>query len=83
MRGDWGVSPYSGRPVLPDIMAGLPRTLELIISATLLAWLMGIPLGIFAAAKHRTALDYGTTSIALVAPLDAGVCHRDAVDPGL
>ncbi len=67
VRGDWGVSPYSGRPVLPDIMAGFPRTLELIVFATLLAWLLGIPLGIFAAAKHRTWLDYGTTSVALVA----------------
>ena len=67
VRGDWGVSPYSGRPVLPDIMAGLPRTLELIFSATLLSWLLGIPLGIFAATRHRTWLDYSTTSLALVA----------------
>ena len=67
VRGDWGISPYSGRPVLPDIMAGLPRTLELIVSATILAWVVGIPLGIFVASRHRTWLDYGVTSLGLVA----------------
>ncbi|MBW7885661.1 MAG: ABC transporter permease, partial [Caldilineaceae bacterium] len=67
LTGDWGISPYSGRPVLPDIMAGLPRTLELIIAATIVAWVVGIPLGIFAAINHRNTLDYTTTSIALIA----------------
>ena len=66
LQGDWGISPYSGRPVLPDIMAGLPRTLELVIAGTLFAWLIGIPLGILAAVNHRNWVDMVTTSTALV-----------------
>lgn len=66
VRGDWGISPYSGRPVLPDIMSGLPRTLELVVAGTLMAWLIGIPLGIFAAVNHRSWMDVGVTSAALV-----------------
>ena len=34
---------------------------------TIVAWLVGIPLGIFAAVNHRTGIDYTTTSIALIA----------------
>ncbi|MEZ4638953.1 MAG: ABC transporter permease [Caldilineaceae bacterium] len=66
VRGDWGKSPFTGRPVLPDIRAALPRTLELVFSATIVAWLVGIPMGIFAAINHRNWLDFGTTSLALV-----------------
>ena len=66
VRGDWGISPFSGRPVMPDIMAALPRTLELVIAGTLLAWCIGIPLGLFAAVNHGNWLDTVSTSAALV-----------------
>ena len=66
IRGDWGISPFSGRPVAPDIMAALPRTLELIIAATIAAWFIGIPLGIIAAVNRGKWLDVLTTSGALI-----------------
>jgi peptide/nickel transport system permease protein len=66
VTGDWGRSPFTGRPVLPDIQSSLPRTLELVFAATIVAWLIGIPLGIFAAINHRSWLDVTTTSVALI-----------------
>lgn len=66
VRGDWGISPYSGRPVMPDIMAALPRTLELIVAATIVAWVIGIPLGMLAAVNHRNWWDTLSTAVALV-----------------
>ena len=66
VRGDWGISPFSGRPVLPDIMAGLPRSLELVLAGTIVAWLIGIPLGILAAVNHRNWVDTVSTTTALI-----------------
>jgi peptide/nickel transport system permease protein len=66
VRGDWGISPFSGRPVAPDIIAALPRTLELVIVSTIVAWGIGIPLGICAAMNHGKWLDTVVTAIALI-----------------
>jgi peptide/nickel transport system permease protein len=49
LHGDWGMSIYSRRPVLQDLQAYLPATLELVLAAMLLAVGLGIPLGMLAA----------------------------------
>jgi ABC-type dipeptide/oligopeptide/nickel transport system permease component len=50
--GDWGRSLATKEPVLGGIATRLPATLELIVSAMVLAILIGIPLGVVAA-RHR------------------------------
>src|SRR5580692_5253485 len=42
LRGDWGRSLYTRRPVLQDLEVYLPATLELVIAAMLLAVALGI-----------------------------------------
>jgi len=52
LRGDLGTSFSDKSPVIETILARLPRTLELIGAATVIALLIGMPLGI-AAARHQ------------------------------
>jgi ABC-type dipeptide/oligopeptide/nickel transport system permease component len=49
VRGDLGNSFVSGRPVLDDIVDRLPATLELLVLGLLLAFLIGVPIGILGA----------------------------------
>jgi peptide/nickel transport system permease protein len=46
LRGDWGTSILSRRPVAEELAAYLPATLELVIAALLIAILVGIPAGL-------------------------------------
>jgi len=45
-QGNWGMSAVSQRPVLPDILAALPATLEILLIATIGFILVGIPFGV-------------------------------------
>lgn len=58
LKGDWGVSWRTRAPVLYDILSALPATLELVISAFIIAIIIGIPLGIVAALKHNKVTDH-------------------------
>jgi peptide/nickel transport system permease protein len=49
-----------GRPVGDILLERLPMTLELAIGAMLFAIVLGIPLGIISAYRHRTAIDAAT-----------------------
>ena len=51
-RGDWGYSIRTKQPVLEDLKAYIPATLELVILSMLLALIFGIPLGVIAAVKQ-------------------------------
>ena len=55
MRGDLGNSLVDEYPVTKEIALRLPRTLELILAGTLLAVVLGIPAGTYAA-LHRGGL---------------------------
>jgi peptide/nickel transport system permease protein len=52
LRGDLGSSLVDDRPVATDLANRLPRTLQLVVPATLLALAAGVPAGMFAA-RHR------------------------------
>lgn len=56
-NGDLGVSFVSGRPVITDIMLRVPRTLQIVVPALLLAITIGIPLGIVAATRRGRIAD--------------------------
>jgi peptide/nickel transport system permease protein len=49
LRGDWGRSIYTRRPVLQDLEVYLPATLELVTAAMVLAVVLGVPAGVVAA----------------------------------
>jgi peptide/nickel transport system permease protein len=49
LRGDWGRSIYTRRPVLQDLEVYLPATLELVTAAMVLAVALGVPAGVLAA----------------------------------
>ena len=58
LRGDWGVSMVSGRPVLAEVLNVLPWTLELTIVSLALGVVIGVPLGVWAAVRRNTLADY-------------------------
>jgi peptide/nickel transport system permease protein len=64
MQGNFGYSYRSGEPVLERISRRLPATLQLTVTALVIALGLGIPLGIISALKQYSKLDYGLTIFA-------------------
>ena len=65
-HGDFGTSLVTKKPVLTEFMALFPATVELGLCAILLATMVGIPLGIFAAIKRGSWFDQLSMGTALV-----------------
>jgi len=65
-RGDLGRSLVDDRPVARDLANRLPRTLQLVIPATVLATAAGVSLGIFAARRRGRLADPIASSTALM-----------------
>jgi len=57
LRGDLGNSLHNGVPVSDRILAVLPNTLLLTTCSLLFALVIAIPVGIYAAARHRSWFD--------------------------
>jgi dipeptide transport system permease protein len=66
LTGDLGQSIVTRRPVLDEFFTLFPATLELSICAILLAVLIGIPAGVFAAVKRGSIADQVIMGTALV-----------------
>jgi peptide/nickel transport system permease protein len=58
LRGDFGFSLYSRRPVSEDIKTYFPATIELTIVAMLICLIFGIPLGVLSAVKKDQFFDH-------------------------
>ena len=56
-HGDFGMSVLTKNPVAQDIVRFFPATFELATAALLLAMLIGIPLGVWAAVRQGTITD--------------------------
>ncbi|SEM42517.1 ABC transporter permease [Nonomuraea pusilla] len=67
LRGDMGVSVQTGEPVAARIAERLSITLELGLYATLLIVLLGVPLGLLAAARRDGAADHAVSAGAVLA----------------
>ena len=65
-RGDLGTSFVNGRPVWRDLGLTLPRTVELVVCAVLLGLVVGVPAGVYSAARQDRWLDYLVTAGSLV-----------------
>jgi peptide/nickel transport system permease protein len=66
MHGDLGISIATQRPVLDDIAAYAPATIELASAGFLLALVVGIPLGIVAAVRRDTWIDHTARLVSLI-----------------
>ncbi len=66
IRGDLGQSILSKRPVWDMIKEKLPVTLALGLSAFILAYALALPLGIMAALKRNSFLDWSSMMVALI-----------------
>ena len=66
LRGDLGSSLRTNQTVTSAILERLPATFELAVAAMCVAAAIAIPLGILAAVRAGTAVDYAATTLALV-----------------
>jgi peptide/nickel transport system permease protein len=66
LRGDLGQSILHARPVLEVVGTALPRTLYLAVAGMMFALMLSLPLGIFAAVRRKTWIDYTAQVSALV-----------------
>jgi peptide/nickel transport system permease protein len=66
LHGDFGVSLVSRRPVLQDIAEYAPATLELASVAFALSLVVGLPLGVLAAAKRDSWIDNLARAVSLI-----------------
>ncbi|MBB5752398.1 ABC transporter permease subunit [Prosthecomicrobium pneumaticum] len=64
-HGDFGVSISTKEPVLREFFTLFPATLELALAAMLFAVILGVPIGVVAALKRGTVLDYALMGTAL------------------
>jgi peptide/nickel transport system permease protein len=63
--GNLGVSLRTNQPVTDAIAERLPATIELALAAMLVAGLVAIPLGVVAAVRAGTPVDFAATTLAL------------------
>jgi peptide/nickel transport system permease protein len=66
LRGDFGRSIQSNKPVLETLAAQLVPTVELTIMACLVTVVIALPLGILAAVRRGTGLDWGASVFAVL-----------------
>ena len=66
LRGDLGLSYRSGQPVWPALATRLWSTFKLAIGGLLIATLIALPLGILAAVRHNTLIDFAARIFSLL-----------------
>jgi peptide/nickel transport system permease protein len=64
-RGDFGISMWSGKPVIAEIATRFPVSLEVAVIATLIAISIAIPLGTISALKQNTWIDLLVRTISI------------------
>ena len=66
LQGDLGESIHTRNPITSDLATRLPASLELAITAMLIASLIGIPAGVISAMNHRSLIDSASMVGALI-----------------
>lgn len=66
LRGDFGRSFFSNRPVAEQLLQQMPATIALTASAVLVSIVIGFPLGILAAVRRNTWVDRAAMITALL-----------------
>jgi peptide/nickel transport system permease protein len=57
-RGDLGYSFWGDRPIMDTIKRRGPITAEIALLSILLAWVIGVPIGVISAMRRESGLDY-------------------------
>ncbi len=65
LQGDFGISLRTNQPVLELIGQKLPVTIQLAVMSMFFALIIGVPIGIVAAVKQNTWIDYLSNIVAL------------------
>ena len=65
IRGDFGESLWTNRPVATDVKEALEPTLQLGIMSLAIGWVIAIPLGVISAIRRNTMLDYSARFVAV------------------
>jgi peptide/nickel transport system permease protein len=66
LTGDWGRSIATKQPVLDEILARLPASLELIVAAMLIALPLGLALGMLSARWQGRPVDAGVRIVSII-----------------
>ena len=62
---DYGISMWSGKPIIDEIVARLPISLEIAVLATVVVVIIAIPLGMVSALKQNTWIDHVVRTLAM------------------
>jgi ABC-type dipeptide/oligopeptide/nickel transport system permease component len=65
LQGNLGISARTSEPVLKEVLARLPATIELAVVSTAVAAFIGIAAGVLAATRPNTLLDYVLSALTL------------------
>jgi peptide/nickel transport system permease protein len=66
LRGDFGISVRSRRPIVDDLKVFLPATIELVLLSMIFTLVIGIPLGVLSAAFKDTWIDHFSRIFAVI-----------------
>jgi peptide/nickel transport system permease protein len=66
LTGDLGQSARTSRPVTTEIVARLPATLILAVTATVIGSVVGVTAGVLAAVRRNTLLDHVVSGVAMM-----------------
>jgi ABC-type dipeptide/oligopeptide/nickel transport system permease component len=66
LSGDFGSSMITNRPILSDVGAVLPHTIDLTVAAMIIGTLTGVPAGVFAALNRNRAIDLAARLLSLL-----------------
>jgi ABC-type dipeptide/oligopeptide/nickel transport system permease component len=66
LAGDLGRSLVTNRPIWAEVRDVLPYTIELTVSALAIGVIAGLPLGVVAARRRNTLVDYGARVVSLL-----------------
>lgn len=66
LSGDFGHSMITGRPIVTEVAAVLPYTVDLTVASLLLGCVIGVPLGVWAALHRNRPIDYAARLLSLL-----------------
>jgi peptide/nickel transport system permease protein len=66
VRGDFGISIQTHRPIIDDVRIRLPATLELVLCSMIITVIVGIPLGVLSGAWKGGPVDHFSRIFAVV-----------------
>jgi peptide/nickel transport system permease protein len=66
VQGDFGTTLLGDRPILPDLWRVMKNTLQLVFVAELLAVLIAVGIGVFAALRQYSVFDYSATTFSFL-----------------